>query len=157
MWAQALDVDDDGQYVAWMIERLEELPPDEREATERAYREIGPAMIAQVAQVQGPMGVSSWVEERAGELIDEVRSEQRAETLAQMPYHEYLRTPEWSERADATYRRFDYRCAVCNADGDLHAHHRTYERRGSEHDNDLVALCPACHSLFHEWRRLATS
>jgi hypothetical protein len=72
-----------------------------------------------------------------------------------MPYREYLRTPEWRERAEATYDRFDYRCAFCNSPNDLHAHHRTYDRRGCELPGDLTAVCASCHGVLHEWRELA--
>jgi 5-methylcytosine-specific restriction endonuclease McrA len=74
----------------------------------------------------------------------------RAEELRTMPYREYLQTPKWQERASQTYLRFGGRCALCNEAGDLEAHHRTYERRGREEPADLTALCPSCHSLFHE-------
>ena len=37
----------------------------------------------------------------------------------------------------------------------LQVHHRTYERRGAELDSDLIAFCPTCHGLFHEWLELA--
>lgn len=66
----------------------------------------------------------------------------RADELATMPYSEYLETDEWRARAERTKERFDRRCALCNASEPLHAHHRTYERRGRELDGDLVALCP---------------
>lgn len=78
----------------------------------------------------------------------------RLQELRTMPYREYLQTPEWDERASQTYCRFGGRCALCNAAGDLEAHHRTYERRGHEESSDLTALCPTCHGLFHEWRDL---
>jgi 5-methylcytosine-specific restriction endonuclease McrA len=99
------------------------------------------------------MAESDLVERRR--LQAEHAAAMRAERLRTMPYREYLRTPEWHERASKTYVRFGGRCAFCNAPGDLEAHHRTYERRGHEEPGDLTALCPSCHSLFHEWRDLA--
>jgi hypothetical protein len=46
---------------------------------------------------------------------------------------------------------------VCNASRvQLKAHHRTYERRGSESSKDLVVLCADCHDLFHRQGKLAS-
>ena len=45
-----------------------------------------------------------------------------------------------------------YRCSVWDRDGPLEVHHRTYERRGVERDEDVIALCATCHRLYHEWR-----
>jgi hypothetical protein len=78
----------------------------------------------------------------------------RAE-LKTMPYHVYLHTPEWSQRAAHARARDGYRCRLCNSDDQLDVHHRTYERRGAEAEDDLTALCRRCHSLFHEWADLA--
>jgi hypothetical protein len=81
--------------------------------------------------------------------------ERREGELQRMSYREYLRTPEWREKREATYARFDHRCAFCNSSGDLHAHHRTYERVGRELPDDLTAVYPSCHGVLHEWRELA--
>jgi 5-methylcytosine-specific restriction endonuclease McrA len=97
-----------------------------------------------------------------GELIEQRRVQaehaaaMRAHELRTMPYRQYLRTPEWRQRAEEAYARFEGRCAVCNATDYLEAHLRTYERRGHEAPTDLTALCPSCHSVFHEWRDLAS-
>ena len=64
-------------------------------------------------------------------------------------YHEYLLSDHWKKLTEETKRLAGYRCQVCNADGELHTHHRTYERRGDEFQGDLVALCANCHALFH--------
>ena len=60
--------------------------------------------------------------------------EWRLRDLKTMPYREYLQTPEWHARAEEAYGRFGFRCALCNDDRDLNAHHRTSERRGCELD-----------------------
>jgi hypothetical protein len=69
--------------------------------------------------------------------------------LMTMPYEEYLLTPEWRERADKAKARAGWRCQFCNSTDNLEAHHRTYERRGAERDEDLVALCDRCHGGLH--------
>jgi 5-methylcytosine-specific restriction endonuclease McrA len=80
--------------------------------------------------------------------------EARSNELANMPYAEYLQSPEWQETRRLVRRRFRDRCAVCNSPDYLQIHHRTYARRGEEDVEDLVALCSDCHSSFHESRKL---
>jgi 5-methylcytosine-specific restriction endonuclease McrA len=77
-------------------------------------------------------------------LIDEHRLELRT-----MPYADYLRTPEWAGVAARAKAQAGYRCMFCNSPGELHAHHRTYERRGAELEEDVVALCADCHRRLH--------
>ncbi len=78
----------------------------------------------------------------------------RASSCA-MPYEEYLQTPHWKRRREDKLRAVGRRCQVCNsASSTLYVHHRTYERLGQELDEDLTVLCRACHSTFHEHRRL---
>jgi hypothetical protein len=75
----------------------------------------------------------------------------RLKALQTMPYREYLQTPEWQEKRKQKLRSARYRCQVCNTGKtELNVHHRTYERRGNEHLNDLIVLCKDCHSLFHQ-------
>ncbi len=75
--------------------------------------------------------------------------------LPLLRYSDYLKTEHWEEIRRKALGRANGRCQVCNADGELHTHHRTYENLGSERDNDVVALCKECHALFHERRELA--
>lgn len=77
-------------------------------------------------------------------------SPERGRELAALRYVDYLLTDEWQERRRAMLRAAGYRCMVCNQeDGTLDVHHRTYERRGTEHPSDLIVLCHDCHMLFH--------
>ena len=64
-------------------------------------------------------------------------------------YDEYIQTDQWQALAAETKRLAGNRCQICNAGGELHAHHRTYQRLGHELQSDLVALCSNCHGLFH--------
>jgi hypothetical protein len=76
--------------------------------------------------------------------------EARGEALKTMPYGEYLRTSEWSERRRGALRRADYSCEACGGHGSgLHVHHRTYDRRGEEKPDDLIVLCEDCHLAVH--------
>lgn len=67
-----------------------------------------------------------------------------------MPYEEYLQTEHWLKMADDAKKRACHRCQLCNSEGQLHAHHRTYERRGYEKPSDLIVLCSSCHAKFHD-------
>jgi hypothetical protein len=80
---------------------------------------------------------------------------ERGVDLAQMPYREYLESPEWKARRLMALQGAFFRCQICNRDSRLNVHHRTYERRGVEHPADLVVLCEDCHGLYHGKGRLA--
>lgn len=86
----------------------------------------------------------------------ETNADERAAELRAMPYGDYLRTPEWRERRQNAIDLAGGRCRLCNTDERLHVHHRTYERRGCEHPDDLTVLCEDCHALFHEHRELVS-
>lgn len=70
-------------------------------------------------------------------------------------YRDYLASDEWHVKADAAKERAGRRCQVCNSQGPLDCHHRTYERIGDEHPDDLTVLCRPCHELFSKNGRLA--
>jgi hypothetical protein len=80
----------------------------------------------------------------------------RQKYLHTMPYADYLLTPHWQNMRQGALERAQYRCQVCNASKSLHAHHRTYERRGHENQEDLIVLCENCHKLFHDNGKLVT-
>lgn len=73
----------------------------------------------------------------------------RRALLGAMPYWEYLNTPEWQNRRKLKLKDAGYRCQLCNSDGTLDVHHRTYENRGNEPLSDLIVLCRPCHERFH--------
>jgi len=79
-----------------------------------------------------------------GEAIDA-----RLEELRTMPYSDFLASPEWRLQRAATLRRAGGRCQACNKEKKLYVHHRTYERRGDEAADDLLALCFECHAAVH--------
>jgi 5-methylcytosine-specific restriction endonuclease McrA len=82
---------------------------------------------------------------------EEQRRLLRLYELKTMPYREYLRSPEWKAKRERKLEQALGRCQVCNReDMTLEVHHRTYERRGNEWDEDLTVLCRDCHTNFHE-------
>ncbi len=70
-------------------------------------------------------------------------------------YAIYLQSPLWKERARQARERAGQRCQLCNGYGPLEVHHRTYERLGHEHPDDLTVLCRSCHSTFHQNQKSA--
>lgn len=74
---------------------------------------------------------------------------ERAKVLRQMPYGEYLRTPEWRARREIELYRAGHRCQACDDTRHLEVHHRTYEHRGRELPGDLIVLCSSCHTAVH--------
>lgn len=66
-----------------------------------------------------------------------------------MNYREYLKSPEWDIRRQATFERDGYRCVVCNNASTLQCHHRTYDHIGNEPIEDLTTLCEKCHLAYH--------
>jgi replicative DNA helicase len=65
-------------------------------------------------------------------------------------YHEYLQSDQWKSIRLLALKRAGHRCQVCNNPEHLDAHHRTYERLGAEHLDDVTILCGNCHDLFTE-------
>src|SRR5438093_4983788 len=68
-------------------------------------------------------------DELCSELIARARrieSELRKGELADLPYPEYLQTPEWQQKRRAALEQAEYRCQVCNRGEHLNVHHRTY-------------------------------
>jgi hypothetical protein len=76
--------------------------------------------------------------------------------LRSRSYQTYLLSPGWRRRRKQALKRAGFRCQLCNSpDEHLEVHHRTYERVGDEKAKDLIVLCPKCHRVFHQNRRLA--
>lgn len=75
-----------------------------------------------------------------------------------MDYGEYIRThPHWQRVRRARYDFDGGRCAVCHkelAGNEFETHHLSYMRLGSERIRDVLTLCSACHTVFHNnWRK----
>jgi hypothetical protein len=88
--------------------------------------------------------------------LEAARTAQRPDAIVPSP-SEWTKSPEWEALRQACFTYYGRRCAICNNDGPLHAHHRTYERYGGgEHETDIIALCAGCHELFTRLGRLAS-
>lgn len=65
-------------------------------------------------------------------------------------YQDYLNSEGWKAKRDMILKMWGYRCALCYSNGELHLHHRTYERKGSEDVFDLIPLCKKHHEMTHD-------
>lgn len=99
---------------------------------------------------------STWALTDAGAFDDSTAvsnlvDKKRLAKLRAMPYHLYLRTPEWRRARAAALLRSGYACSLdVNHTERLEVHHRTYENLGAERPVDLLVLCHACHELHHK-------
>ena len=68
--------------------------------------------------------------------------------LNRMEYEQFLKSSYWMILKRYLIHKYDCRCG--NTEG-LVIHHKNYEHRGYEykHLNDLVVLCPDCHTREH--------
>lgn len=78
------------------------------------------------------------------------RNQESIKPLRAKDYSKYINSSGWHSKSSAKKQEFDNRCRLCNRKLILHSHHRSYERLGVEHKNDLVPLCKMCHKLFHD-------
>jgi cytochrome c553 len=63
-------------------------------------------------------------------------------------YEEYRRSAHW-RAVSRLMRSLEKVCEICAFPYELNVHHKTYERLGHEHPNDLIVLCRACHARTH--------
>jgi hypothetical protein len=68
-------------------------------------------------------------------------------------YWSYLQSPHW-QSVSKRYRESDLlQSCICGAARSLQLHHKTYERLGTEHLEDLILLCRGCHQDVHYFMR----
>ena len=99
---------------------------------------------SQVAALIVGIGLEKFIAEAA----------ERLSVLTDLPYQEFLKTPEWEEMRDAALERAAHRCQLCKSTEGLQVHHRDYADVPLESLADLTVLCGGCHELFHDHREL---
>lgn len=62
-------------------------------------------------------------------------------------YAIYIASAKWRLFRQQVLFRDKDRCVLCNDNGALEVHHRTYERLGKEQLEDCYTLCPRCHEV----------
>jgi len=95
---------------------------------------------AQIQESQKQQASSRWKTETGYMTFEEANA---------MPYSEYLETQHWQNVRKRALRRAKYKCQLCNRDGTLHTHHKTYETLGCEQNDDVIVLCEECHARHH--------
>ena len=66
-----------------------------------------------------------------------------------MKYAEYITSPKWAATRAIAIAAAGYKCRVCLRRNELEVHHKTYERMGNEHPEDLLVACVRCHNDIH--------
>lgn len=70
--------------------------------------------------------------------------------LKNMKYDKYLKTLHWKTRRKEALKAANNKCQLCGSGGELHVHHKNYDRRGEELAEDLIVLCKECHAKHHD-------
>jgi hypothetical protein len=79
----------------------------------------------------------------SGILCDEPPNERGGQFVNRADYQAYLASREWALKREAVRERAHGRVNGMDA-----VHHRTYERVGNEHLDDLVAICDPCQEYL---------
>lgn len=70
-------------------------------------------------------------------------------------YTQYISSDDWVKRRHDYYLTHKRLCRSCGSkERTIHLHHRTYDRLGSEIDDDLIPMCVHCHENLHFIQRL---
>lgn len=78
------------------------------------------------------------------------KQQEQLTNLRTMPYKEYLQTEHWVTTRKRAMKRAGFKCQLCSSKQNIQVHHRTYENRGNEQNEDLIVLCRSCHQKFHD-------
>lgn len=135
-------------YVLAMSELATALPPDLQHHLVKETLRDAHTIVFNYAP-----GIFNLSDQELHTLLDQIEEEKNQkhiQYLRALPYNEYLLTDHWQQKRIGALERAGSRCQVCNASKGLNVHHRTYEHRGYEHDEDLLVLCKSCHQLFHD-------
>jgi hypothetical protein len=137
----------------WIQQHVNELKQkhkmklDELQIQEDEKRKLLPLQIKQVISGE----IKSTISNRYWTLCRYV-TQKKSLKLAAMSYEKFLKTSYWDIIRKYKLYKSKFKCSLCDKDGMLHVHHKTYEHHGEEHNNldDLIVLCKACHEKFHD-------
>jgi len=74
-----------------------------------------------------------------------------SKSVKNLNYHDFLISRYWDEVRKIILIRDKNKCLICGAKYNLHVHHSSYPKRGTEHKNldCLMSLCACCHKEYH--------
>lgn len=73
----------------------------------------------------------------------------QAATERRQIYEDYLNSKEWRTFRLQALEHFGNRCGLCDSDGQLDLHHKTYKNFMNETFADVIPLCRKCHKRHH--------
>lgn len=74
---------------------------------------------------------------------------QKAVSERRQRYEDYLNSPEWKSFRLKALDHFGNKCGLCDSDGRLDLHHKTYKNFMKETFADVIPLCRKCHNRHH--------
>jgi len=77
------------------------------------------------------------------------KNKKNTNELKLLKYNDYLKTAHWKKIKKQIRKKYNNQCQICNSKNKLNVHHKTYERKGEELEEDLILLCQSCHKKFH--------
>lgn len=94
----------------------------------------------------------SWMESKTGLDLTQLTNEMfpLLHNLASNDYKHYLQSTHWRQLSRRKKQESNYTCEICHHKGEIHVHHKTYERLGRELLSDLMSLCKYCHKIIHK-------
>lgn len=76
-------------------------------------------------------------------------AEKQEKCLPRWRYKSYIRSDKWAAKRGQKFDAVGWQCERCQSKLKLHVHHKSYERLGYEHMDDLEVLCEMCHLDHH--------
>lgn len=135
-------------------------PPDDTECNFRARRRLGVRLVvaleakARELEAQGAVAAGPFLDEaarvrwRIGRILSSEPPARTAEYVA------HISSPAWDAFRVEQRLHALHRCEGCGqVVPDLHLHHLTYERIGSELPRDVLVVCGSCHPRWDDARR----
>lgn len=65
-------------------------------------------------------------------------------------HKKYLKSGIWERKRDFLFKKRGLKCENCQKQEELHLHHKTYAKWGSEYQKHLEILCADCHNKLHD-------
>lgn len=150
-WHTCADCQGDGYIIAvqWQDGGYDDFPASHGYVSDDDPENPRPIRRQWRSRCQSCHGVGTYHYEAGGRRIPGKGDEfDRPATQGRVNYAEYIRGPEWRNKALILKARAGWQCQECgraSSEMTLDVHHLTYERLGHERADDLIVLCRSCH------------